>query len=60
MVIWNMLRPFGILDGHLEYVTAIWYMYFIAIGNLVAFWYVFPLLVNKIKESLASDPCVCS
>jgi hypothetical protein len=41
MAIWNILRPFGIFYGHLEYITAIWYILW-AFGNLVAVWYISP------------------
>jgi hypothetical protein len=26
MAIWNILRPFGIFYGHLEYITSVWYI----------------------------------
>jgi hypothetical protein len=40
MVIWCILRPFGICYGHLVY--------------LVAIWYIFPALVCCIENNLAT------
>jgi hypothetical protein len=41
MVIWNILRSFGIFYGHLEYFTVIWYILW-TFGNVVVIWYIFP------------------
>jgi hypothetical protein len=35
------MRKVGIFYGHLEYLTAIWYMQW-AFGNFVSIWYIFP------------------
>jgi hypothetical protein len=41
MVIWNLLRSFGIFYGHLESFTVIWYILWL-FGNVVVIWYIFP------------------
>jgi hypothetical protein len=43
----------GIFYGHLEYITAIWYILW-SFGNLVAVWYIPPFLVYWIKKNLAT------
>jgi uncharacterized membrane protein YuzA (DUF378 family) len=35
------MEKVGILFGHLEYITAIWYILW-PLGNLVTIWYIFP------------------
>jgi hypothetical protein len=37
----------GILYGHTEYFTAIWYIFW-QLGNLVAIWYIFWQLGNLV------------
>jgi hypothetical protein len=41
MVIWNILRSFGIFYSNLEYFTVIWYI-LKQFGNVVVIWYIFP------------------
>jgi hypothetical protein len=45
--IWNIVRPFGILLGHLVFFMA-FLVYF------VAFWYIFIVLVWRTKKNLAT------
>jgi hypothetical protein len=40
MAIWRILRTFGIIYGHLEY--------------LLVIWYIFPLLVSIAEKNLAT------
>jgi hypothetical protein len=35
------MKKFGIFYGHLEYITAIWYIVW-QFGSLVAIWYILP------------------
>jgi hypothetical protein len=51
---WYILWSFGIFYSHLEYFTAIWYI-LRPFGNVVAIWYIFPLLVYCVKKNLATQ-----
>jgi hypothetical protein len=53
LAIWYIVWPFGILFGHLVYCLAIWYIVW-PFGNLVAIWYIFPVVVNFVKKNLAT------
>jgi hypothetical protein len=57
MAIWNILRPFGVFCGHLEYFTAIWYILWpfgIFIGHLEHLVNIWPFrhLVSEVLDSL--------
>jgi hypothetical protein len=41
LAIWNMLRQFGTFFGYI-------------FGNLVAIWYISPVLINCVKKNLAT------
>jgi hypothetical protein len=43
----------GSFCGHLEYITAVWYIIG-PFGNLVVSWYFFPVLIYCIKKNLAT------
>jgi hypothetical protein len=70
MAIWNILLPFGIFYGHLEYFMAIWYNLWPSgkvFGHLIylsQFWYVWtqknlaPWSELKIKNEVTSIVCV--
>jgi hypothetical protein len=46
------MENFGIVYGHLEFITAIWYISW-PFGNLVAIWYFSPVFVYCVKRNLA-------
>jgi hypothetical protein len=57
MAIWNILLPFGVFCGHLEYFTAIWYILWpfgIFIGHLEHLVNIWPFrhLVSEVLDSL--------
>jgi hypothetical protein len=54
MAIWNVLRPLGICYGHLEYITAIWYILW-PFGNFVAIWYIFNRF-GILNKEISVDP----
>jgi hypothetical protein len=47
------MENFGMLFGHLEHFTAIWYILW-PIGNLVVFWYIFPRFGILSQKNLAT------
>jgi hypothetical protein len=53
MAIWCNLLPFGTIYGHLVQFMAIWYNLW-PFGNLVAIWYVSPVLVHCVEKNLAT------
>jgi hypothetical protein len=50
------MEKIGIFNSHLEYIMNIWYILW-PFGNLMAIWYIFPILVYCVKKNLATlDP----
>jgi hypothetical protein len=49
MALWNIFLPFGTFYGHLEYITAIWYILW-PLGSLAAIWYIFHHLGTLCQE----------
>jgi hypothetical protein len=43
------MKKVGIFYGHLEYIKGIWYILW-PFGKLMAFWYIFPVLVYCVKK----------
>jgi hypothetical protein len=54
-----MLWPIGIFYGNLLYFMVIWNI-LMPFGNVVAIWYIFPVLVYCVKKNLRLGPVVRS
>jgi hypothetical protein len=50
------MEKVGIFYVHLKYILAIWYL-LLAFCNLMAIWYIFPILVYYVKKNLATLFC---
>jgi hypothetical protein len=48
-----IMENVGIFYGHLEYFTAIWYIFGL-FDNVVVIWYIFHVLVYCVKKNLAT------
>jgi hypothetical protein len=46
MAIWNILWPFGIFYGHLEYFMEIWNIFYL-LGYFMIIWYGFGIMYQE-------------